>query len=104
MFPTVDKLKLDLRSVVVVVAFCVALSGLFAAMQYQVSANDKVIAVHEEKIETIESEIDHVEAQAKQNAETAEDLIEGVNWIGTALQAIANKQDVELPPRPIVSD
>lgn len=104
-FPdSVRTMSVDAKLILSVAVMIFAAGGVYAVLQGAVHANTKDVATVIEKVEKIDEEIGEIEDRAADNTDALKDQASGLNWIGEAIQAIAEKQDVRLPPRPIVAE
>ncbi len=83
--------------VATVVVLAGSIAASFVLTQAKASDNGERLT----KVEEVQAQIART---AFAHAKQLRDQAKGLNWIGEAVQAIADKNRVRLPPRPIVNE
>jgi len=81
-----------------------AVVASFTITQYTADANDARITVIEAAQVAQTAELGQVKTAVDRNSAQIAQQAQGINWIGQALEKLAEKQEVRLPARPIVSE
>lgn len=76
----------------------------FVVLQYDVKAQTVAVEKIANQVRDVEAVVDGLDSEVDQHTKQIAEQARGLNWIGGALEALAEKQGVRLPNRPIVSE
>lgn len=100
LFPDARKALIDPKFLWALVAAIFLSGSTYALLDFRVRSHDQAIAALERevaRIPEVERDVHDVQGRLREHGEA-------INWIGSAVQKIADANDVKLPERPVVRE